>query len=132
MKRLSLVSLLCALFAGSAFAADPAQAPATPSRPKLVDLGADRCIPCRMMAPILAELSKEYVGQLDVVFIDVWKKREEGDRYGIRVIPTQIFFDAKGKELFRHEGFLAKKDILAKWGELGVKLMTPPTAEKKS
>ena len=98
----------------------------TPSQlPRLVDLGADKCIPCKMMAPILAELEKEYVGQLKVVFIDVWKKREEGARYGIQLIPTQIFFDASGKELFRHEGFYAKKDILAKWAELGVALRAP-------
>jgi len=86
------------------------------------------------MAPILAALEKEYAGQLSVVFIDVWKSRGEGARYGIQVIPTQIFFDAAGKELFRHEGFYAKKDILAKWAELGVKLTPPPAVamDKKS
>jgi thioredoxin 1 len=98
------------------------------ARPRLVDLGADKCIPCKLMAPILAELEKDYAGQLEVVFIDVWKKREEGSRYGIKLIPTQIFFDAAGKELFRHEGFYAKKDILAKWAELGVTLTPPPAA----
>jgi thioredoxin 1 len=78
-----------------------------------------------MMAPVLTELAKEYAGQLDVVFIDVWKNRGEGERYGIRVIPTQIFYSAEGKELFRHEGFYAKKDILAKWKALGVALKEP-------
>jgi thioredoxin 1 len=96
--------------------------------PRLVDLGADKCIPCKLMMPVLAELTKDYAGQLEVVFIDVWKNRGEGARYGIQLIPTQIFFDAAGKELFRHEGFYAKKDILAKWAELGVKLAPPPTA----
>lgn len=104
-------------------------AEAKPGLPRLVDLGADKCIPCRMMTPILAELTKEYAGQLDVLFVDVWKKREEGESYGIRVIPTQIFFDATGKERFRHEGFFAKKDILAKWKELGVELKKPATAK---
>ena len=127
MKRLSFISLFCALLAGSALAADSTPAPAaSPARPKLVDLGADRCVPCRMMTPVLAELSREYAGQLDVVFIDVWKTKGEAGHYGIRVIPTQIFFDAKGKELFRHEGFYAKKGILAKWRELGVNLKEPP------
>lgn len=131
MKRLFLVSLLCTLFAGSVLVAGSAPAPtSSAARPKLVDLGADKCIPCRMMAPILEELSQEYAGQLDVVFIDVWKNREEGPRYGIRVIPTQVFFDAKGVELFRHEGFFAKKDILAKWKELGVELKQPAEPEK--
>jgi thioredoxin 1 len=107
-------------------AADGAPAAeAPPARPKLVDLGADKCIPCKMMAPVLAELAREYAGQLDVVFIDVWKTRGEGERYGIRVIPTQIFYSAEGKELFRHEGYFAKKDILAKWKALGVELREP-------
>ena len=88
--------------------------------PKLVDLGADKCIPCKMMAPILEEMKKDYAGKLDVVFIDVWKNADAGKQYGINLIPTQIFFDASGKELFRHEGFFAKEDILAKWKELGV------------
>jgi len=91
--------------------------------PKLVDLGAGKCIPCKMMAPILEELKGEYKGRFDVVFIDVWKNESAGDQYGIRVIPTQIFFDADGKELFRHEGFFSKEDILAKWKEMGVEFV---------
>ena len=88
--------------------------------PKLVDLGAGKCIPCKMMAPILEELKGEYKGRLDVVFVDVWENPKAGEPYGIKLIPTQIFFDAKGKELFRHEGFFSKEDILGKWKELGV------------
>ena len=62
----------------------------------------------------------EYGGRMDVQFIDVWKTPEAGKEYGIRVIPTQIFYGTDGKELFRHEGFFGKEDILAKWKELGV------------
>lgn len=90
--------------------------------PRLVDLGATKCIPCKMMAPILEELKKTYVGKMDVQFIDVWENPEAGKKYGINMIPTQIFYDATGRELFRHEGFFAKKDILSKWKELGVEL----------
>ena len=90
--------------------------------PRLVDLGADKCIPCKMMAPILEELKSEYKGKLEVVFIDVWKNPQEGPKYKIRVIPTQIFFDASGKELFRHEGYFSKEDILTKWKKLGFDL----------
>jgi thioredoxin 1 len=90
--------------------------------PRLVDLGADKCVPCKKMVPILKELSTEYSGSLTVEFIDVWKNPEAGKPYGIRMIPTQIFFDASGTERFRHEGFMAKETILAKWKELGVEL----------
>ena len=91
--------------------------------PRLVDLGAGRCIPCKMMAPILEELKREYAGRLRVDVYDVWENRGLGEKFGIRIIPTQIFYHASGKELWRHEGFMAKEDILAKWKELGVDLM---------
>jgi thioredoxin 1 len=119
-----LLALFCfPLVGGCLLAANASAAAETKAAvPRLVDLGADKCIPCKMMAPILAGLEKEYAGQFDVVFIDVWKNAEQGKRYGIRVIPTQIFYDAAGKERFRHEGFYSKKEILAKWKELGVNL----------
>ncbi len=88
--------------------------------PLLVDLGADKCIPCKKMAPILEQLKNEYAGRMGVAFIDVWKNPGAGKAYGIEVIPTQIFYDAEGKELFRHVGFFGKEDILGKWKELGV------------
>jgi len=91
--------------------------------PALIDLGAGECIPCKMMAPILEELKKEYAGRLEVRFIDVWQNPSEAGKYGIKLIPTQIFRDASGKELFRHEGFFSKEDILTKWKELGVDLL---------
>jgi thioredoxin 1 len=90
--------------------------------PKLLDLGADKCIPCKMMAPILEELKTEFAGRMSVEFIDVWKNKEAGKEYGVEMIPTQIFYDAEGKEVFRHTGFFGKDDILAKWKELGVDL----------
>ena len=92
----------------------------TKKLPRLVDLGASKCIPCKMMAPILEDLKKSYEGRMDVEFIDVWKSPDSGKEYGVKIIPTQIFYNAEGKELFRHEGFLGKEDILAKWKELGV------------
>jgi thioredoxin 1 len=92
--------------------------------PRLVDLGADKCIPCKMMAPILEELKEECADTFEVEFIDVWENPKAGEEYGIRMIPTQIFYDAAGKELFRHEGFFGKEEILAKWKEYGVTVST--------
>lgn len=94
----------------------------TENLPKLVDLGAGKCIPCKMMAPMLEEIKKEYAGKLEVFFIDVWENPDEAKKYNIKMIPTQIFYDASGKELSRHEGFFSKEDILAKWKELGIDL----------
>jgi thioredoxin-like negative regulator of GroEL len=88
--------------------------------PKLVDLGKGTCIPCKAMKPILEDLTANYSGTFETVFIDVGTNKDAGDQYNINLIPTQIFFDADGKELFRHEGFYSKEDILAKWKELGV------------
>jgi thioredoxin 1 len=111
-----------AMFAGMASSNAPATPPEKLPLPKLLDLGAGKCIPCKMMFPVLDELKKEYPGKLEVEFIDVWKNPDAGKQYKIEVIPTQIFLDATGKELFRHIGFFAKDDILAKWKELGVDL----------
>jgi thiol-disulfide isomerase/thioredoxin len=86
----------------------------------MVDLGAGKCIPCKMMKPILDDLKANYADRFTTEFIDVWENLDEGKKYGIEMIPTQIFYDAEGKELFRHTGFYGKEDILAKWKELGV------------
>jgi thioredoxin 1 len=91
-------------------------------RPRLLDLGATTCVPCKKMAPVLEELQREYEGRLDVQFVDVWRTPGVANQYGVQSIPTQIFFDASGKELYRHQGFFAKEEILRKWGELGVDL----------
>ena len=100
----------------------PATTPAVAKKlPRVVDLGADKCKACKELAPILEQLRKEYQGRVTVDFIDVWKNPKAGEPYKIRVIPTQIFFDADGKEVWRHEGFLPKADFIAKFAELGVK-----------
>jgi len=81
-----------------------------------------KCIPCKKMAPILEELKKDYAGRMEVEFIDVWKNPDAGKAYNVEMIPTQIFYDASGKELFRHVGFFGREDILAQWKQLGVDL----------
>jgi len=87
----------------------------------MIDLGAKKCIPCKMMAPIMEKMEKMYKGKAVIAFIDVWEHREPVNRFGIRAIPTQIFFDKDAKEVYRHVGFLAEKDIVAQLEKMGVK-----------
>lgn len=88
--------------------------------PRFVEVGADSCIPCKMMQPILDELRADYAGELRVEFADVWKNPELGETYAVRTIPTQVIYDADGNEVFRHIGFWPKEDIDAKLKELGI------------
>jgi thioredoxin 1 len=90
------------------------------SIPLMVDIGAKKCIPCKMMAPILEDLKKEYAGVFKTEFIDVWENPGAGDKYGIRAIPTQIFYDASGKEFYRHMGYFSKKQILDTFRNQGI------------
>jgi thioredoxin 1 len=87
----------------------------------MIDLGAKKCIPCKMMAPILEKMEKRYEGRAAIVFIDVWEHRNQASRFGIRAIPTQIFYNAEGKEISRHVGFMSEADIVKTLGRLGVK-----------
>ena len=86
----------------------------------MIDLGAKKCIPCKMMAPILAKMEKQFEGKAAIVFIDVWKYNEQARRFGIRTIPTQIFFNEDGKEIYRHVGFMDEKAIINRLKKMGV------------
>jgi len=88
--------------------------------PTMVDLGADECVPCKMMVPVLAKVEKKYRGKAAIVFIDVWKDKAPAKRFGIRAIPTQIFFDKEGNEVHRHEGFMGEADIDRIFKKMGV------------
>ncbi|HOL66918.1 MAG TPA: thioredoxin domain-containing protein [bacterium] len=89
--------------------------------PTLVDFGADGCVPCDMMAPILKSISEEYKGKLNVVFVHVRKEQVLSARYGIQSIPVQIFFDKNGQEVFRHTGFMSREEIEKRLNQLGMK-----------
>ena len=90
--------------------------------PRLIDFGAGTCATCKMMTAVLDELADEYTGRLIIRIVDTGEDKETAADYSIRMIPTQIFIDTEGNELFRHEGFISKEDILKKWAELGVEL----------
>jgi len=84
----------------------------SPDMVTLVNLGADSCMPCQMMQPFLDELMIEYEGQAKIVFVDVWKHSDYGQKFEIFTIPTQIFYDHNGQETFRHQGYLDKNSIV--------------------
>lgn len=89
-------------------------------RVTFIELGADRCIPCKAMQPIMKEIAKEYAGKIQVVFYDVWKDPAPARKYGIQLIPTQVFIDGNGKEIFRHVGLFPKDEILKMLKEKGL------------
>lgn len=90
-------------------------------KPSVVDFGARSCIPCKKMAPILEELSRELNGKANVLFNDVWKDNTLAGSYRIQMIPTQVFFNAGGKEVKRHMGYLDKAGILQELKAAGMK-----------
>jgi thioredoxin 1 len=88
--------------------------------PTMVDLGANACVPCKMMVPVMEKVEKKYEGKAAIIFIDVWENKEPAERFGIRTIPTQIFFDQNGEEVYRHEGYMGEDDIDRIFRRMGV------------
>jgi thioredoxin 1 len=134
-RKFVIVTFLIVIFAGififvSANAQSNTKMPPVGKLPRLVDVGADKCVPCVMMAPELEKLKKEYAGVLEVEFVDAWKKPQAAESYKVRGIPTQIFYNADGKEIHRHLGFISKDDILAKFKALGVMIVKAGAKEK--
>jgi len=86
-----------------------------------LELGADKCIPCKAMQPIMKEVAAEFAGQVQVVFYDVWKNPEPGRKYNIQLIPTQVFIDKTGREIFRHVGLFPKDELVAFLKKQGVR-----------
>ncbi len=141
MKRITFaLIILILLVACSAKSEAPAETPAdsiavadssaaaTPLA-TFLELGSKTCIPCKMMQPILKEVSDEYQGLVKVEFHDLGEDRQIGQKYSIRVMPTQVFLDADGKEFFRHEGFYPREEIEKMLAEkIGLKIPEPKKA----
>ena len=89
-------------------------------KPTLVDFGANSCAPCRLLRPVLKEIEKEYSGKAHILVIDVYKFQQLARDYKVLVIPTLVFFDVKGQEVFRHMGVLEKEKIISKLKEIGM------------
>lgn len=127
MKHCIRALTITLILAGAAHAELPSATNAVVSRallsgkPTVIDLGARTCIPCKKMAPILESLAGEYRGKSSVLFIDVHEDKAAAEKFRIRMIPTQIFFNAQGKEVKRHIGFMEKAEIVRELKALGVK-----------
>jgi thioredoxin 1 len=89
-------------------------------KPTMVEFGADGCVPCDMMQPILEKLKKKFPDTLNIVFLHVRENQVLAGRYGIQSIPVQAFFDANGQEVFRHTGFFAEEAVMKQLKEMGV------------
>ena len=126
MKRL-LTTLLLVMITAVAHAELPSASDAVVNqalasgKPTVVDLGARTCISCKKMAPILEELAGTYRGRANVLFVDVREDSDAAKRFGIQMIPTQIYFDAKGKELKRVIGAADRDDLIQGLTAAGLK-----------
>ena len=94
-------------------AQDTSKKSGKPGKITFVELGSVNCIPCKAMQPVMKAIEEKYGDQIEVIFYDVWKadQKKYAQEYKIRLIPTQVFLDAKGKEMFRHEGFFPEAEI---------------------
>ena len=125
--KILLATLLLVLTAAVASAELPSASDAevtralASDRPTLVDLGSGSCASCKQMAPVLEELAGTSRGKANVLFIDVREDQAAAKRFAIQMIPTQIFFDARGKEVSRHIGFMDKADIVKGLQAAGLK-----------
>jgi len=128
LKSIIVLTLLSVFFAAGAGAGEK-----KPALPKLMDLGAHKCASCKKMEPVLDELAQEYQDLFEVEFVDVVRKenRARVKEHKVRMIPTQIFFDAEGRELWRHVGFFSKMDILRKWRKLGYDFKIPAVSGRR-
>jgi len=119
MKQLYILASHAVLVAALAASVQGSwtQAKKSADRPKplvtFVELGSVRCVPCRMMQPVMKSIEEKYGDQVKIVFHDVWTPQGQpyAIQYGIRLIPTQVFLNKSGKEFFRHEGYFPEPEI---------------------
>lgn len=119
---ISIIMIFGAIYLSPSWAKDYSPGMKVPVKgmATILDIGAASCIPCKMMAPILEKLEKKYDGKAAVIFLDVRYHKETAISFGINGIPTQIFYDKKGNEVYRHLGFMSEAAIEAQFKKMGV------------
>lgn len=134
MKKLLSVGLLL-LLSLSAFSQEiSSESEKAKKLPRLLDFGSKQCKACKAMEVVLEACKAKHSDEFDTEFIDVWKSENQtfAQDHQIQSIPTQVFFNEEGKEIFRHTGFISEEAILAKWAELGIIFSSEPDNEKQS
>ncbi len=116
----SVTLLLSSPFVRSDAAASPEQAAKT-ALPRMIDLGRNQCIPCKLMAPVLKELKEKYAGIIDIEYINIPDNPDIMKKLGlpVRAVPFQIFYDASGKDVKRHYGYMSRDEMLQAFRDLG-------------
>jgi thioredoxin 1 len=76
-----------------------------------IELGSTNCVPCKKMQPIMKSIESKYGEQIKVIFFDVIKDKKPAEDYKVSIIPTQVFLDKSGTEIFRHVGYYPEEEI---------------------
>jgi thioredoxin 1 len=94
------------------------QSAAPAKRPALYEFGAKTCIPCIQMQKVMAELTSSHGDKVEFRMVYADEEKDLFRQHGIMLIPTQVFFNAEGREVDRHIGPLTKEQVLQKLKEL--------------
>ncbi len=84
--------------------------------PTVVEFGSDSCASCRRMKIVMDAVAAGTQGKAHVLIMDVVKDASLPQPYRISMIPTQVFFDASGQEVFRHLGPLSEAQVMDRLG----------------
>jgi len=124
MKSIFFISVLLITFSFTLFSQTKPPKEKQAEKPQItfIELGSVNCIPCKKMQPVMKAIEQKYGEKVKVLFYDVWTEEQKpyGKKYGIRLIPTQVFLDENGKEFFRHEGFYPEEEIHKIFKQRGV------------
>lgn len=126
MKKLFVVIMVLTTVCGNIYSQGTKEVKKENPKVTFVELGSVNCIPCKQMQPVMKAIEKKYGEQVKVIFHDVWtdEGKPYAGKFGIKLIPTQVFLDEKGNEFFRHEGFFPEKEIDKLLNGKGVKLLS--------
>jgi len=89
-----------------------------PPLPRIVDIEGPGCPTCRLMPVVLREIAAQFAGKITVETIVLTPEIME--QYQIEVVPTLLFFDAQGKEVYRRAGLMSKEEIITQLRQMGV------------